>query len=187
MSMKRDESDFNVQRSVPNKSGKYASLDRGSVVLEENQVSPMVMKKKANVHLQPMSHKKAPMVQNSLGGQGLRAHQTDLNMGHSESNPLLNPLVINDRVKLEKLNHIPSVKSNLMQSETMSQGTLEKSNIMGSGLNYEGLPMGKKSVLAPINVLNTQLADSAPPFSKIENSSQMMNRKNNRTLKPLKR
>ena len=52
MSMKHNESDFNVQRTVPaKKSGKYNSLDRGSVVLDESEVSPMVMKKKANVHL----------------------------------------------------------------------------------------------------------------------------------------
>lgn len=77
---------------------------------------------------------------------------------HSESNPLLAP-VINDRVKLEKLNHIPSVKSNLMnhQSETASQGQLESvGGPKGLGkLNYEMMPIGKKSVLAPINVLNS--------------------------------
>ena len=55
------------------------------------------------------------------------------------------------------------------------------------GLNYEAMPIGKKSVLAPINVLNSQLETGHPVLSKIENSSQMMNRKNNRTLKPLKR
>ena len=59
--------------------------------------------------------------------------------------------MINDRVKLEKLNHIPSVKSNLMQvSDNMSQGGLE-----APGLNYEAMPVGKKSVLAPINMMNT--------------------------------
>ena len=74
-------------------------------------------------------------------------------MAHSESNPLLGGPVINDRVKLEKLNHIPSVKSNLMQSEAhMSQANLESNK---AGLNYEAMPIGKKSVLAPINVLNT--------------------------------
>ena len=106
-------------------------------------------------------------------------------MNHSESNPLLAP-VINDRVKLEKLNHIPSVKSTLMQSEAnMSQANLEK-----AGLNYEAMPVGKKSVLAPINVLNTQLDTSSPQHPvlfKMGDSSQMMNRKNNRTLKPLQR
>ena len=66
-------------------------------------------------------------------------------MNHSESNPLLAP-AINDRIKLEKLNHIPSVKSNLMQSEA---------NMSKAGLNYEAMPIGKKSVLAPINILNT--------------------------------
>ena len=72
-----------------------------------------MMKKKANVHLEPMSHKKAQMMQTGIGS-GLKA-TSDLNMGHSESNPLLGaPPVINDRVKLEKLSHIPSVKSNLM-------------------------------------------------------------------------
>ena len=73
-------------------------------------------------------------------------------MNHSESNPLLAP-AINDRIKLEKLNHIPSVKSNLMQSEAnMSKANLDMSK---AGLNYEAMPIGKKSVLAPINILNT--------------------------------
>jgi len=64
MSMKRNDSDFNMhQRSVPAKktTNKYNSLDRGSSIIDENDigVSPMMLKKKANVHLQPMSHKKA--------------------------------------------------------------------------------------------------------------------------------
>lgn len=103
-------------------------------------------------------------------------------MGHSESNPLLQPTIINDRVKLERLNHIPSVKSNLMQaaSDNMSQ-----SNLDAPGINYEAMPLGKKSVLAPINMLNGQ--NEHPVFSKMDNSASMMNRKNNRTLKPLKR
>ena len=33
---------------------------------------------------------------------------------------MLGQPVINDRVKLEKLNHIPSVKSNLLASDNMS-------------------------------------------------------------------
>jgi len=41
------------------KTGKYNSLDRNGGMMEESEVSPLVMKKKANVHLQPMSHKKA--------------------------------------------------------------------------------------------------------------------------------
>lgn len=107
----------------------------------------------------------------------------DLPIPHSESNPLLAP-VINDRVKLEKLNHIPSVKSNLMQSDTASQGQMEGP----AKLNYEAMPVGKKSVLAPINVLNSQMAENVHPvMSKIENSSQQFTRKNNRTLKPLQR
>lgn len=50
-------------------------------------------------------------------GQGLApaALPMPLPISHSESNPLLGGLgaPINDRVKLEKLSHIPSVKSNL--------------------------------------------------------------------------
>ena len=45
---------------------------------------------------------------------------SDAGISHSESNPILNAPVINDRVKLEKLNHIPSVKSNLMSNDNMS-------------------------------------------------------------------
>ena len=117
-------------------------------------------------------------------------------MNHSESNPLLAP-VINDRIKLEKLNHIPSVKSNLMQS---SEANMSQANLEGTGgkagLNYEAMPVGKKSVLAPINVLNTQLDSSSgnggahPALFKMENPNSqigVVNRKNNRTLKPLQR
>jgi hypothetical protein len=73
-------------------------------------------------------------------------------MGHSESNPLLAPPVINDRVKLERLNHIPSVKSNLILNDNMSQGTLDPmgASVGKSGLNYENMPVGKKSILTPI-------------------------------------
>jgi hypothetical protein len=119
-------------------------------MMDENEVSvsPLIMKKKANVHLQPMSHKKAHMMQTGLSSN--LKMTADMSMGHSESNPLLQPQIINDRVKLEKLNHIPSVKSNLMQqSDTMSQ-----SNLDAPGINYEAMPIGKKSVLAPINMLN---------------------------------
>lgn len=62
MSMKRNDSDFNV-RTGPSKpsNNKYSSIDRNSGMNDgENEVvSPMIMKKKANVHLQPMEHKKA--------------------------------------------------------------------------------------------------------------------------------
>ena len=87
-------------------------------------------------------------------GSTLKA-PTDLQMSHSESNPLLAAPAINDRVKLEKLNHIPSVKSNLMQSDNMSQGNLDVGKMGGGAINYEAMPVGKKSVLAPINVMNS--------------------------------
>lgn len=52
MSMKRNDSEFNVQRSVPGKkTTKYNSLDRGSGIIDENDMSPLMMKKKAAVHL----------------------------------------------------------------------------------------------------------------------------------------
>ena len=62
-------------------------------------------------------------------------------------------------------------------------------SVPSTGINYEAMPIGKKSVLAPINVLNSQIANGGdhPILSKMDNSSQLMNRKNNRTLKPLKR
>lgn len=60
MSMKRNDSDFNARTGPTKQSHKYNSIDRGSGLHgEENEVSPMIMKKKANVHLQPMTHKKA--------------------------------------------------------------------------------------------------------------------------------
>ena len=78
----------------------------------------------------------------------------------------------------------------------MSQGDIQSVNRVG--INYENMPIGKKSVLVPINVMNGQLDMSAGPpnaLSKINlenaannsNSSTMINRKNNRTLKPLQR
>jgi len=71
MHMARNDSDFNVQRTVPaHRSNKYHSIDRGASV-EENEVSPLtMMKKKANVHLQPMMHKRAQMISSGVG-QGL--------------------------------------------------------------------------------------------------------------------
>lgn len=114
MLMARNDSDFNVQRTVPAKrSNKYHSIDRGA---EENEVgvSPLTMlKKKANVHLQPMMHKKALLMPTGVG-QGLAPQA--LPISHSESNPMLvqGGPTINDRVKLERLSHIPSVKSNLL-------------------------------------------------------------------------
>ena len=93
MSMKRNDSDFNVQRSVPTKktTNKYNSLDRGGTVIDENDVgvSPMMLKKKANVHLQPMSHKKASLMPTGIG-PNLKG-PTDTSINHSESNTLIQP------------------------------------------------------------------------------------------------
>lgn len=159
--------------------------------MEEAEVSPLVMKKKANVHLEPMSHKKAHLLQTGLGAVkgSLPSGTLDGGMNHSESNPLLAAPVINDRVRLEKLNHIPSVKSNLMSSDNLSQGQPGgPGGDARAGLNYEAMPVGKKSTLAPISVMNTQILDSQNAvLQKMENESAMMNRKNNRTLKPIKR
>lgn len=117
MHMARNDSDFNVQRTVPAKrSNKYHSIDRGADI-QENEVSPLtMMKKKANVHLQPMMHKRAQLMSTGVG-QGLTPATLPMPIPHSESNPLLGGQgpTINDRVKLEKLSHIPSVKSNLLQ------------------------------------------------------------------------
>lgn len=77
-------------------------------------------------------------------------------INHSESNPILNaPVISNDRVKLEKLNHIPSVKSNLISQggDTNSQTDLinnPKELNKGTSINYENMPVGKKSILAPL-------------------------------------
>ena len=157
--MARNDSDFNAPRTIPAKrSNKYQSIDRGGT--EENDVSPLMMKKKANVHLQPMLHKKAQLMPVDVG-QGLASQAQPIS--HSESNPLLSQVPpINDRgVKLEKLHHIPSLRSNLLnaQSDTMSQGDMQSVNRLG--INYESMPVGKKSVLAPINVMNSQLEMNA--------------------------
>jgi hypothetical protein len=95
MSMKRNDSDFKVLRSVPTKkathtNNKYNSLDRGSTIIDENDVgvSPMMVKKKANVHLQPMSHKKASMMPGL--GHNLKG-PSDTLISHSESINLLQP------------------------------------------------------------------------------------------------
>lgn len=60
MSMKRNDSDFNARTGPAKPSQKYSSIDRNSGMHDaENEISPLIMKKKANVHLQPMTHKKA--------------------------------------------------------------------------------------------------------------------------------
>ena len=79
-----------------------------------------------------------------------------MGISHSESNPILNAPIINDKVKLEKLNHIPSVKSNLMSNDNMSQGGIEST----PPINYGAMPIGKKSVLAPISSMNASMMDS---------------------------
>lgn len=91
-----------------------------------------------------MMNKQYPGVSQEIMGNGI---------SHSESNPVLNAPVINDRVRLEKLNHVPSVKSNLM-SENMSiqgGGGLNQNGMADvqsrSNLNYLDMPVGKKSVL----------------------------------------
>ena len=72
-------------------------------------------------------------------------------ISHSESNPVLNAPVINDRVRLEKLNHVPSVKSNLMSENMSIQGGNHQNGMPDSqsrsNLNYLDMPVGKKSVL----------------------------------------
>jgi len=73
---------------MPKKSsGKYNSIESNGM-LDENQVSPMIMKKKANVHLEPMSHKKAHLMKTGLSSH-LKPSAELGGMGHSESNPLL--------------------------------------------------------------------------------------------------
>jgi len=42
-------------------------------MMDENEVSPMIMKKKANVHLQPMTHKKAALMSTSVGGSNMKS------------------------------------------------------------------------------------------------------------------
>jgi len=146
----------------------------------------MIMKKKANVHLQPMSHKKAPIMSTNAGKLGgLNAGASDAGgISHSGSNPVLNVPVINDRVKLEKLNHIPSVKSNLMSSDNISTGKVEST----PQINYSNMPIGKKSVLAPIANMQSSVMDSqSAVIANMQNSSALINRKNNRTLKPIQR
>ena len=185
MDINRNESDMNVQRTVQAKKTKYNSLDRGEG--ENAEISPIMMKKKANVHLQPMSHKKAPLMQTNHGKLGSIAGGSDVGgISHSESNPILNVPVINDRVKLEKLNHIPSVKSNLMSSDAVSQGKIETTPAQ---INYENMPIGKKSVLAPIANMNTNIQENQQNnvIANMQNTSALINRKHTRTLKPIQR
>ena len=63
---------------------------------------------------------------------------------------------VNTRVKLAELSHIPSVKSNLMSQEnhgsaTDLNGLNGKPDMNGPGFNYANMPVGKKTVLAPLN------------------------------------
>ena len=102
-----------------------------------------------------MEHKKAMILQ----PQGMKTQgSTDIQQtfNHSESNPILNaPVVTNDRVKLQALNHIPSVKSNLMSQGNDSATDLNANardlTKGASFINYENMPIGKKSILAPLS------------------------------------
>lgn len=138
LNMASNDSDTNAQRTVQMKKTKYNSMERDPGT--NTEISPIMMKKKANVHLEPMSHKKVPTMPPS---------SSDMGISHSESNPILNAQVVNnDRVKLEKLNHIPSVKSNLLASDAQSNGKIESTP---GSINYADMPVGKKSVLAPMS------------------------------------
>ena len=57
-----------------------------------------------------------------------------------------------DRVTLEKLLHNPSVKSNLMSQD--GSGSQTDLNALGTNQNsfdYQNMPIGKKTILAPLN------------------------------------
>ena len=77
LNMMRNDSDLNLSKNGPitsnipaNAKGlKYNSLDRGSGVIGEHMelgMSPPDRRKKANIHLQPMEHKKAALVQHPV-------------------------------------------------------------------------------------------------------------------------
>lgn len=64
------------------------------------------------------------------------------------------------------------------------------------GINYEAMPVGKKSVLAPINsnmMMDASAPAGNPALTKMSletisgPNSSVVTRKNNRTLKPLQR
>ena len=108
-------------------------------------------------------------------------------MNQSESNPVLNaPAPVNTRLKLAELNHIPSVKSNLMSQENngSSQELLNGKVESSGGINIANLPMGKKTVLAPLGNVSPLIGGGKE--RQVLNSMQNANaRGNNRTLKPI--
>lgn len=92
-----------------------------------------------------------------MGQKNATGANNGIGISHSESNPILNAPVINDRVRLDKLNHVPSMKSNLLGSENMSiQGGGANNGVetaSRTNLNYLDMPVVKKSVLAPLHNL----------------------------------
>ena len=92
-----------------------------------------------------MNHKQAAVLQ-PAGLQGP-------NLAQSESHSLLTGgPVVKDRVTLEKLLHNPSVKSNLMSQD--GSGSQTDLNALGTNQNsfdYQNMPIGKKTILAPLN------------------------------------
>ena len=128
--------------------GKYDSLRQGSGIIgsDAGDMSPDSRRKKAtaNPHLQPMNHKQA-MVLQPAGLQGP-------NLAQSESHSILTGgPVVKDRVTLEKLLHNPSVKSNLMSQEgNQSQTDLNAPGTNQNSFDYQNMPIGKKTILAPL-------------------------------------
>ena len=102
-------------------------------------------------------------------------------LASSGSNPVINAPVVSDRVKLEKLQHIPSVKSNLMSQENNSQTDLNAKPGFSNGpsFDYENMPIGKKTMLAPLsNVSPVISGGKEQQIAHMQND--VANRKNNR-------
>ena len=78
-------------------------------------------------------------------------------------------------MKLAELSHIPSVKSNLMSQE--NNGSLQDLMMMNgkpnTGLNIANLPVGKKTVLAPLNNVSPMLGGGKQ--EKVLNSMNQAN------------
>ena len=84
-------------------------------------------------------------------------------------------------MKLEKLQHIPSVKSNLMSQENNSQTDLNAKPVYGNGpgFDYENMPIGKKTMLAPLSNVSPVIG-GAKEQQLVQLQNDVANRKNNR-------
>ena len=83
---------------------------------------------------------------------------------------------VNTTVKLAALQHIPSVKSNLMsQDNNGSQSDLLNAMSPNTGINYANMPIGKRTVLAPLGQVSPLIGNGGK--EKVLNSMNNANQR----------